>query len=169
MHCLGRAVSNLQSVGEEHSPFLVLFLTGKDQWRQPDGGRRQFYCWGSLCSAPTGDPTRRDSGRRSIDQSWDSDTRYWSAAFFHLPSVTRGLCALAKYETNYSGAFLPPWDDSPVVVVVFLPTEKYLMNHYPSLCARGLSFQRQHRIDARHSWAKMKTSFEWSDDVRMSF
>lgn len=60
---------------------LVWFLTGKDQWRQPDGGRRQFYCWDLLCLAPMGDPTRRDSGRRPIDQLWDSDTRYWLPSF----------------------------------------------------------------------------------------
>lgn len=28
------------------------------------------------------------------------------AFFFHLLSVTRRMCAFAKYETNYSGAFV---------------------------------------------------------------
>ena len=71
------------------------------------------------------------------------------AFLFHLLSITRRLFAFAKYEANYSGAFML---HQMILLwwLFFCPLEKYLMNHYPSLCAMRLSFER-HQINVMHS------------------
>lgn len=53
------------------------------------------------------------------------------AVFFSF----KGHCAFSKYRTYHSGAFYLHQTTLVVVIVVFLPTEMYLVNHYRSLCA----------------------------------
>lgn len=168
MYCFSQPTLNLQSVGEEHSPFLFGF------WQEKTNEDSQMVVGGNFTVGARCAQRRRETqqGRiwvAALSTSREIPTQGIDRRLFSFALSNKRTLCFCQVWNLLQWHFLLASDDSPVVVVVFLPTEKYLMNHYPSLCAKGLSFQRQHQINARHSWAKMKTSFEWSEDVFMAF
>lgn len=87
--------------------------------------------------------------------------------FFNLLSVTRDLSAFAKYKTNYSGTFLLHQMTLPRWLFFCLLKNTWWIIIPPSVPGDCL-FKDNIRLLRRHSWAKMKTSFEWSVDARVA-